>query len=299
VRWQEQPNLYFSRPDDRHYVVERSQARITFGDDRHGKVPPAGTDNIRMSIYQSGGGMQGNVAAGAISQLLSGILATSVTNVRAAEGGADNEPVEAVAPRGSGLVRNRLQALSLEDYESLALEASPAVAVARAEPSTDAHGRATPGWVRVTIVPHSFDPRPTPSFGLRREVEDYLRARCPASMSGQVTVVSPTYHPVGVSATIIPVDIDASGAVVADVAAALMLFFHPLGGGPDGHGWPFGRAVHLSDVAHLMEAVPGVDHVDALELLVDGIPRGDSVGVPADRIVVAGQFRLRIAGGEV
>ncbi|WP_344836005.1 baseplate J/gp47 family protein [Kribbella ginsengisoli] len=298
VRWIEQPNLHFSGPGDRHYVIERSQGRIVFGDDRHGRIPPAGTDNVRMASYLSGGGAQGNVPAGAISQLLSGILATSVSNVRAAEGGADNETVDAVAARGSGLVRSRVQAMTPADYEALAQEASPAVAVARALPCTDAAGRPAPGWVRIAIVPHSFDPRPMPSFGLRREVENYLRARCPASMGGQVTVVSPQYHPVGASATVVPVDLDQGGVVIAAVSSALTAFLHPLGGGPDGRGWPFGRDVHLSDVARLIELIPGVDHLEAVELLADGIPRGDVVAVPAERIVVCGPLVLRLAGGE-
>ena len=117
-------------------------------------------------------------------------------------------------------------------------------------------------------------------------------------MGRRVSVVAPTYHPVGVSATIVPVDLDEGGAVVAAVSAALAAFLHPLGGGPDGQGWSFGRAVHLSDVARLMELTPGVDHLDTVELLVDGIPRGDNVVVPRDRIVVAGTLRLRLSGGE-
>lgn len=227
VRWLEQPNLHFSAPGDRHYVIERSQGRIVFGDDRHGRIPPAGTDNLRMAGYLSGGGAQGNVPAGAISQLLSGILATSVSNVRAAEGGADNETVEEVPSRGSGLVRSRVQALTPADYEVLAQEASPAVAVARALPCTDSAGRPAPGAVRVAIVPHSFDPRPMPSFGLRREVENYLRARCPASMGRQVSVVSPVYHPVGVSATVVPVDLDQGGVVIDAVSSALTRLLAP------------------------------------------------------------------------
>jgi hypothetical protein len=299
VRWEERPNLHFSGPGDRHYVLERSQGRIIFGDDRHGRTPSAGTDNIRMASYLSGGGTQGNVPAGAISQLLSGITAAGISNVRAAEGGADSEAVDNVAPRGAAMVRSQRQALTLEDYEALAKEASPAVAVVRAEPCTDSSGRQACGWVRVTIVPHSFDPQPLPSFGLRRQVESFLRARCPASMSRQVTVTSPMYYPVGVSATMVPSDVAAGGEVIAAVTAALAAFFHPLGGGPNGHGWPFGRGVHLSDVARLMELIPGVDHLDAVELLVDGVPRGDSVTVPADRIVVAGPLLLRLSGGEV
>jgi hypothetical protein len=297
VRWQERPHLHFSGPADRHYMIERSQGRITFGDDRNGRIPQAGADNLRLASYASGGGAQGNVPAGAISQLLSGVLASSVSNVRAAEGGADGETVTAIAVRGPAMIRNQQQAITLGDYEALALEASPAIAVARAQPATDPHGRPAPGWVRVAIIPHSFDPQPMPSFTLRRTVQTFLRDRCPASMGRQVSVIPPTYHPVGVAASVVPADPDLGGAVIAALTAAVTAFLHPLGGGPDGTGWPFGRGVYLSDLARVMENVPGVDHLETLELLVAGIPRGDSVAVPPDRVVVAGPLELRLSGG--
>jgi hypothetical protein len=42
-------------------------------------------------------------------------------------------------------------------------------------------------------------------------------------------------------------------------------FLHPLTGGLDGAGWDFGRSAHLSDLYALIENVPGVDHIRALE----------------------------------
>jgi hypothetical protein len=82
VRWQEKPHLFFSRPDDRHYVIERSRGRIIFGDDQNGRIPTAARDNIRLRQYRSGGGAAGNVAAEAITQLLSGVPAAGVSPIR-------------------------------------------------------------------------------------------------------------------------------------------------------------------------------------------------------------------------
>jgi hypothetical protein len=197
------------------------------------------------------------------------------------------------------VIRHRNQALSLADYESLARQASPAVAVARALPTTHPSGRPAPGWVKVIIQPHSHDPRPQPSFGLRRQVLDYLLARIPASMGGQVTVAGPDYLPVGVEVTLAAVDLSRSGEVHDAVLAALAAFLQPVFGGPDGEGWPFGRDVYASDVAAVVEAVSGVDYVSQLNLLLDGTPRGDVVPVPTDRIVVAGQIRVMLGGSEV
>jgi hypothetical protein len=298
VRWEWRPNLFFSGPDDRHYVVERSRGRVIFGDGVHGRIPAVGADNIRTPRYRSGGGVVGNVPAGALSQLLSGVPAAGVSNPRAAEGGADGESVEAVATRAPLFTLHRSQALSLEDYEGLAREASPAVAVARALPLTHPSGRPAPGWVKVIVQPHSQDPRPQPSFGLRRQVESYLLARIPAAMGGQISVVGPDYLPIGVEAHVVPADPQQAGPVHDAVAEALAGFLHPATGGPEATGWPFGRDVHLSDVAAVVEAVPGVDYVRTLNLLLDNTPQGEVVAVPPDRMVVAGPIRVMLWGGE-
>ena len=131
VRWQARPHFYFSGPDDRHYVIERARGRIIFGDNRNGKIPPPGANNILARRYQSGGGRAGNVPAGAITQLLSlAPPAQAVSNVRAGEGGAEGESIREVKQRGPGSIRHRWRAVTASDYEALAREASPGVAVA-------------------------------------------------------------------------------------------------------------------------------------------------------------------------
>ena len=294
VRWRQRPHLFFSGPDDRDYVIERSRGRVLVGDGSNGRVLPAGADNIRIAAYRSGGGLAGNVPAGAISQLLSGVLAQSVTNPRGAEGGADVETIAAVNRRGPQVIRHRGRSLSTGDYEALALEASPAVAVARGLPATSPNGRPAAGWVTVIIVPHAVDAQPRPSHELRRKVRDFLAARAPASISTRIAVIGPTYLPIGVEAVLAPLSRSDAGVVLERAHQALARFLHPLTGGPDGDGWHFGRDVYLSDVAAVLEGMEGVDYVPTINLLLNGTPRGERVIVPPDRIVVAGPLLVSL-----
>jgi hypothetical protein len=194
------------------------------------------------------------------------------------------------------VLRHRHQALSRHDYESLACEASPAVALARALPATTPSGLPLAGWVKLIIVPHGQEARPFPSYELRRRVSAYLGARMPAAMGG-LSVVGPEYLPVAVEAGVVPRHGDEAGLVRERVLLDLATFFHPLHGGPSGKGWPFGRGVWLSDVAARLEGVEGVDYIATLNLLLDGTPRGETVAVPADRIVVAGPHAVTLASG--
>ncbi len=297
VLWQERPHFYFSGPDDRHYVVERTSARIIFGDGVHGKLPPVGPGNIRARIYQAGGGQVGNVQAGAISQIMSGVLASSVSNPRAAEGGADGETTTALLSRGPNVFRHMERSMSASDYEALAREASPAIAAVRVLPATASNGRPAAGSITVVIVPQSQDAQPQPSYGLRQEVHDFLALRAPATVDPlDITVKGPSYLPVGIAGILVPKDSSQAGTIAQAGNAAMAAFLHPLTGGPDGDGWAFGRGVFISDVAAVLEAIPGVDHAEFLELRLNDTPVGDSVSVPTDRIVVAGPIRIEVRG---
>jgi len=252
--------------------------------------------------YRAGGGKTGNVAAGAISQLLGGVSGVQgVSNPRAAEGGADGETLERFHERGPATVRHRGRALAPQDYETLAREASPAVAVARAVPTRNATGQILPGWVTVILIPESQEARPWPSFGLREQVRRFLEqyAPCDVAAAHRIYVTGADYLAIDVAATITPLNGDTDiGAVEDAVREALEDFLHPLRGGPERRGWPAGRDVFLSDVAAVLERVADVDYVEELSLMLEGNLQGTSVRVAEDRVVVAGEIRLKFKASE-
>ena len=300
VRWRSRPHLYFSSPTDRHYVVERARGRLALGDNTNGRLATVGADNIRARVYRAARGQVGNVPRDAITQMLGGAFAESVSNPRAASGGADGELPDAVRSRGPQTLRHRWRALAARDYESMAREASPGVAAVRVLPATAPNRRPAPGWVTVIIVPQSHEPRPQPSLELRQHVHDYLAARAPATLwAPRIAVIGPTYRPVGVAALIAPRVPGEAGAVAARVQTALATFLHPLTGGPEARGWDFGRDVFISDVAAILEGLRGVDYVTQLDLLLDDAPVGTRVPIPGDQIVVADAMRIEMQAREV
>lgn len=65
------------------------------------------------------------------------------------------------------------------------------------------------------------------------------------------------------------------------VSEALREFLSPLGGGPQGAGWPFGRTVYRAELYRLLESLAGVDYVISLELTgPDGPIPETEPGVP-------------------
>jgi predicted phage baseplate assembly protein len=281
-------------------VIDRARGLVFFGDGDNGKIPPPQAQVVSRQ-HRSGGGLAGNVALNGIKSLLSGVPGVQkVFNSRAAEGGADAETLERCSVRAPLTIRHRGRAITPPDYETLAREASPAVAFVRAIATRDASGRPLPGWVTLLIIPQNDDPRPWPSFGLRQAILEYIEERAPAELvgTGHIYVTGPAYLPIDVNATIAPVDPSEAGTVEKAARQALEDFLHPLHGGPDHRGWDLGRNVYMSDVAAVLERVSGVDYVKELALLVNGNLQGEQVRVGDDRVVVAGVIRLKLEAAE-
>lgn len=132
VPWQEVTDFYDSKASDRHYTLDRLTGTIRFGDGQRGRVPPAGSNNLRLH-YRTGGGTKGNQAIETITQLKTTIPSVDrVTNLEPAGGGAEPEAIERVKARGAKFLRHRDRAVTAEDLQDLALVASPAVARAKA-----------------------------------------------------------------------------------------------------------------------------------------------------------------------
>jgi hypothetical protein len=133
VTWHEMPDFYGSGANDRHYILDRITGEVQFGDGKYGKVPPLRRNNIRLAPYRTGGGAAGNKPAQTITELKTSVpYVESVTNREAASGGADRESIERLQERGPKALRHRDRAVTSQDIEDLAWEASPEVARAKA-----------------------------------------------------------------------------------------------------------------------------------------------------------------------
>ena len=309
VQWTEVERFIGSDPDDRHFAVDAVEGTVTFGDGTHGAVPPRGRDNIRLS-YETGGGQEGAVPAGAVEEL-EGSLAfvDSVTNLQASAGAADAESNEAVMARAPKELRDRNRAVAKTDYERIARSSARKLARARCFPGLDPRGQYQPGWVTVLIVPRSERRKPVPSSELRSQVTAGLSAHAPATLLGdlgdeRLLVRGPTYVAVTVEATVVAGPTDSLSELEATATTALSAYLHPLSGGEDGEGWPFGELPCVSDCYGVLEGVADVDHVEGIRLTFETAdatrtirPGQDAPDVNPDVLIHSGVHELDIVGG--
>ncbi len=274
--WTEVPDFFGSGPNDLHYALNRTTGEVRFGDGFHGAIPIANVANPSANVvaaeYRYGGGTQGNVPSGTLRALrnaVEGIDDNAIEQVMPSYGGRDEETLDEAKQRAPAAIRARCRAVTADDFEYFARQAAN-VARARALPlhHPEFPGVQVPGVITVVVVPDSEAPNPMPSEGTLRTVCAYLDQR--RLLTSELYVVPPRYQRVRVT-----VEVTAQGS--ADLAAvhgaverALLDYFHPLSGGEDGHGWPFGGPILYSRVVQRVLAVPGVDSIRRLVIAIDG-----------------------------
>ena len=291
--WAEVSSFRDSLPEDRHYMIDSISGEVTFGprirssdgtERAYGAAPTRGAA-IRMTEYRTGGGVIGNIGPNSLTVLRSSVpFVATVTNPRSATGGMDAESIESAKERTPGVLQTRNRAVTAEDYEFIALQSSPRVGRARALPVRGDDGGSSSssplGTIELLVLPSlSANQARTvdalrPSAELLEVVHTYVDAR--RLLGTHLVVDGPSFVGVSTEVTIV-VSRNAENEVVeAAVAARLIQYLDPLGGGGDGTGWPFGRAVYLSELHAAIQAVPGVEYCQDLTLFQVDLQSGQA-----------------------
>ena len=301
-------------PEDRCFRIDAYAGEVQLGPAvrtadgglrNYGALPAAGA-SIVLTSYRTGGGRRGNVARGQVRVLKTSVpYVARVENRAPAIGGADAETLDEAKVRGPMLLRSRGRAVTAEDFEELAREVAPDAARVHCVPAQDP---ADAGGIRVLVVPHVAGDEVgrvrradlIPPEGTLERISASLDDR---RLVGTRLLVAPPEY-VGLTAV---VDVSARKLFDRDevktaVLRALYALFHPLTGGPDGTGWPFGRSVQSHEVHAALARIPGVDM--AQEISVELFPADATTGqrsapvqrldLPATALVFSYEHQVRV-----
>lgn len=209
-------------------------------------------------------------------------------------------------------LRERYRAVTADDYEWLALHAWPATdeakrlpgggriarvrCVPRRDLSASGPARRDPAPAHMSLVvlpePMPFPPgaagRPEPGPGVQDPPADELHEALWRFFDGRRTLTTrhhvggPGYVPIKVSADL-GLRRDAPPGDALDAAhEALKIHFHPLTGGSDGKGWPFGRAAYASEASAVLQAVPLLRYVENVQVTALGDTGSEQADDQAD-----------------
>jgi len=108
-----------------------------------------------------------------------------------------------------------------------------------------------------------------PAVGTLRTVCAYLDAR--RLLTTELYVAPPRYQEVRVRVELVALPTADLAEVQRGVEGALKSYFHPLTGGEDEKGWPFGGRISYSRTVQVVFSVSGVSSVDRLAISLDGV----------------------------
>ncbi|HEX3978662.1 MAG TPA: putative baseplate assembly protein [Solirubrobacteraceae bacterium] len=314
--WEQVDSFAGSGVGDRHFGIDLVHGQLRLGPELrdadggvtlNGAIPAKGAI-LRMCRYRHGGGRTGNVDAGTISVLRSAIPGVaSVTNPRPALGGVDPESLQSARQRSALQIRTRYRAVTAEDYEFLATEATPRVA--RALRVVDDQ----PG-VTLRILPR-VDPADhrltfeelTPDELLLEEIQRYVDAR---KLPGTpVRLLPMRFRAVSVVVNLQVTPRADAQRIERHVRDQLYTYLNPMiGGNPEavGSGWPPGRSLNQGELYAIMHAFDAVETVKILRLYEmdlatgerDSKAAGRQVLIEPDEVVVSGDHVVRVARRE-
>jgi hypothetical protein len=262
-QWQPRRDLLSSGSDDQSFVVEidnDGDAHLRFGNGELGRAPDPGT--TFQARYRAGSGIAGNVGPEAISYIVCDITGSGLAGARnplSASGGIPCEPMDEVKLFAPFAFQKQLErAMTANDYASIAQQDSK---LQRAAADLRWNG----SWYEVRLA---IDPEGTEAAdaSLLNEIKHKLH-RC--RRIGQDLRVEP--------ATYIPLDLELKvcvqpqylrghvEAAILDLLSTRILpsgqrgFFHP-------DNLSFGDGIYESRLVAVIQAVPGVQHVEIVRL---------------------------------
>lgn len=257
VRWFQGEDIAGQSRASRFFMLDAADGTVTFGDGLNGMMPEPGA-RVRVDMMRSGGGIEGNIAAGALASVEAPGLV--VSQPAAMAHGRAAEHLEQAEKRVSAWLQHQDRCVTEADYRAIALD----LGLARVEvlPRFRPYQMRAdvPGVVSIMPLPDKAvkqAPNPRPDRRLIEKVRAHLEPRRPVGT--ELFVIAPDYIKIGLGVAVTLREGFAEEVVVNAVRDALYGFLWPLsGGGRDGAGWPIGQSV-LSLEAELIAArVEGV-----------------------------------------
>lgn len=295
-KWEMKEDFESSGPKDHHYMFNAEKGEITFGNGLNGLIPQ--TSQRIQASYKTTLGYRGNIPKNQ-SFYIDNPEGIQGTNLKAAAGGSDAEPIKKAISRARKDFKTTYRGITSRDYETLTLE-TPGLRVARAKaiPNFNPHHPCipVPGTVTVVVVPYAREGTvtPVPGEGFLQTVQNHLdRHRL---VTTDLHVIAPEYIKVSIDCQVKLKKKSSPVAVKARVQKALKEFLDPLSGGPDKTGWPFGRAVYPSEIYQLIDNLEGVDYASGISLGTEEkqYEPGQPVKISSNALIFSGEHHVEV-----
>jgi len=281
--WSEVQNLKTQKFNAEVFQVKRSH--IIFGDGQYGKIPPKDLD-IHCQ-YLRNAGNSGNVRENSlwrVDKIKSYRGSVVVQNSEAAFGGKDKPTNQELLEGFQKSLHSIERAVSLEDYEYLALHTADTQLEKVKAYVSDLNE------VTLILVPKSEDPRPQASSYTQKKVKKYIDTK--RLLTTALKIQEASYINVNLTMTIFSEKQNPS-TLQKRIESTLDAYLHPISGGKNSQGWSFGEDLYLSSLYSLLSGVEGIDNIESLK--INGTTDG-KLNVNEEFLISSGTYDIKIHG---
>ncbi len=230
IKWQEVDNFDRSLPGDRHFVVDRINRRLCFGDGVNVRIPQNTEGPAFKTVVRCCDGARANVPAGSINDTMGSVMfVENIHNPVNAFGGMDMESVENALRRGTMMLNSRSRLVSAMDYERETLDFSHAISQVRVVTGVRRDGTMREGSISIAVLMEDYLDGSASFLNLRKRLKEHLLSRCELTVASELLeIVEPLYVEVSVEAWIRTADADDNFEVQQTLVNMLTDYLDPV-----------------------------------------------------------------------
>ena len=246
VRWSEVDNFDRSTANDRHYVIDRQNNTIAFGDGVHVRIPK-NTKGIAFKIItRRCDGSKANVASESISESYGNLLfVDNIYNPMPTFGGMNMETLDEALRRGTAQLGNRNRLISAQDYEREVLNFSSSINQVKVVQNLLRTGKTASGAISIVIFMNDYMDGESSFLKMKERLKEHISTRCELSVNNSLLqVVKPIFTRISVQVWVRIIETDDSFELQQHLINVLDEYLNPL----SNPIWDIGKMVNLRQI---------------------------------------------------
>lgn len=262
VRWTEVDNFDGSMPGDRHYVIDRMNNTISFGDGVNVMIPTAQADVAFTVQCTSCRGERGNLPRGAVNNLRGrGLYIEAIYNPIATYAGSNIEDLNSARLRGASILSGRGRLVSEIDFIREVKAFSSSIDKVRCIAGLDLDGKENPALITIAVMMQDFADGAYSFNSLKDRLRRRILSRCEATLAPDQLIVSePVYISISLSVWAESYDAHRSFELQSLIHETLDDFLNPLDSSHS-QGWDIGSLPTTAQLGMLLHAMRGPGRV--------------------------------------
>ncbi len=276
IKWKEVSDLRHAGPEERCYMLDHSMGILSFGDGRHGQVPPAALEDTIHVIYSVGGGQATNLKPNEINGLdeSNGVVGR-VYNPMEFQGGYDRESVEMAINRVSCGIKHRNRAVTTEDYVNLAFEIDRNVRKASCFSGFNADGDRQNGSLTLVLLMAGGQDNDNLHYALEKLYREFQKHIPITVCAGKnFFIIPPVFIRFNIRVELYLKDGVSSFEARTRLIEKLQNFFHTENGGYEKNGWEVGQLPKREEIQAVLTGEKTIRRIKNLIIICERVMDG-------------------------